>query len=796
MPAILFFYPSPSSSSLLNSPYLSYNSSSTPYSHSCLLISSSFNPKPHHNSKHTNYASHSTSLNSTQPNSNSTSDSQLPLEPISRSDAASSIKMPTAPWMHGSLLVEPHEVVNLSKPSNGKRAKAEKSRGELTDKLVGRRGKNAIKKISRKIQKLGEKVDIEETQRGSEELGIGDYLTRLDEAGDSKMRGKVPWERDESFVFRRMKKDKIVTAAELSLEKELLERLRSEAYKIRKWVKVKKAGVTQAVVDDIKFTWKKNELAMVKFDIPLCRNMDRAHEILELKTGGLVVWRRKDTLVIYRGSNCHSTSETIPKMYPSFSGYHKTSSTDHGLLKMGKGSPSVVNSNENILNGKLSFKSVKVESAHAFIFENDIKFQPNGSLYERETDRLLDGLGPRFVDWWMHKPLPVDADLLPEVVPGFRPPFRRCPPKTRSKLTDDELTYLRKLAKSLPTHFVLGRNRKLQGLAAAILKLWEKCHIAKIAVKLGVPNTDNKQMANELKCLTGGDLLLRNKFIIIIYRGKDFLPCQIADLISKREVELERCQLHEEHARLEVIEKFCVADEPQGNTQSAGTLSEFHDIQLEYGDSEEENRMVKLPLQAEKERIRREIRKQERKLFILNSKIEKSTKDLLKLNAAWKPSEKDADQEMLTDEERECFRMIGMKMHSVLVLGRRGIFDGVMEGLHQHWKHREVAKVITMQRLFHQVMYTAKFLEVESGGILISVEKLKEGFAVIIYRGKNYQRPLKLISGNLLTKRKALRRSLEMQRIGSLKFFAYQRKRAISDLKLKLETLYDILKAE
>uniref|UniRef100_A0A803Q673 CRM domain-containing protein n=1 Tax=Cannabis sativa TaxID=3483 RepID=A0A803Q673_CANSA len=787
MPPILFFYPSSSSySSLLNSTYLSYNS--TPYSHSSLLISSSFNPKPHH-TKQTNYASHFISLNSTQPNSNA--DSKLPLESTSR---PTSIKMPTPPWMHGPLLVEPHDVVDLSKSENGKRVKPERSSGELTDKLVGRRGKNAIKKIARKIQKLGEKVDMEETQKGSEELGIRGYLKRLGEAGDSEMRRKVPWEKDESFVFRRMKKEKTVTAAELSLEKELLERLRSEAYKMRKWVKVKKAGVTQAVVDDIKFTWIKNELAMVKFDIPLCRNMDRAQEILELKTGGLVVWRRKDTLVIYRGCNYLSTSETNPKMYPSFSGYQ--ASADHGLMNMRKGNHFKVISKETIVNGKLSFKSVKVKSEPTFVFENDIDFQPNSSLYERETDRLLDGLGPRFVDWWMHKPLPVDADLLPEVVPGFRRPSRRSPPKTRSKLTDEELTYLRRLAKPLPTHFVLGRNRKLQGLAAAILKLWEKCHIAKIAVKLGVPNTDNKQMANELKCLTGGDLLLRNKFIIIIYRGKDFLPCEIADLISKREMELQRCQLHEEHARLEVVGKFCVADEPQGNPQSAGTLSEFHDIQLEYRDSVEENRMVKLPLEAEKERIEREIRKQERKLFILSSKIEKSTKDLLKLNAAWKPSEKDADQEMLTDEERECFRMIGMKMHSVLVLGRRGIFDGVMEGLHQHWKHREVAKVITMQRLFHQVMYTAKFLEAESGGILISVEKLKEGYAIIIYRGKNYQRPLTLISGNLLTKRKALRRSLEMQRIGSLKFFAYQRKRAISDLKQKLDTLYDNLKAE
>lgn len=107
--------------------------------------------------------------------------------------------------------------------------------------------------------------------------------------------------------------------------------------------------------------------------------------------------------------------------------------------------------------------------------------------------------------------------------------------------------------------------------------------------------------------------------------------------------------------------------------------------------------------------------------------------------------------------------------------GRRGIFDGVLEGLHQHWKHREVAKVITMQRLLSRVIYTAQFIERESGGILVSVDKLKEGHAIIIYRGKNYSRPKEKIAKNLLTKRKALQRSLEMQRIGvsHVFFFAF-----------------------
>ena len=36
-------------------------------------------------------------------------------------------------------------------------------------------------------------------------------------------------------------------------------------------------------------------------------------------------------------------------------------------------------------------------------------------------------------------------------------------------------------------------------MAAAIVKLWEKSPIAKIAVKVGLVNTDSQKMADELK---------------------------------------------------------------------------------------------------------------------------------------------------------------------------------------------------------------------------------------------------------------------------------------------------------
>lgn len=39
----------------------------------------------------------------------------------------------------------------------------------------------------------------------------------------------------------------------------------------------------------------------------------------------------------------------------------------------------------------------------------------------------------------------------------------------------------------------------MQGLAKAIVKLWEKSAIAKIAIKRGVQNTSNERMAEELK---------------------------------------------------------------------------------------------------------------------------------------------------------------------------------------------------------------------------------------------------------------------------------------------------------
>lgn len=120
-----------------------------------------------------------------------------------------------------------------------------------------------------------------------------------------------------------------------------------------------------------------------------------------------------------------------------------------------------------------------------------------------------------------------------------------------------------------------------------------------------------------MQLLTGGVLLLRNKFIIILYRGKDFLPPDVAGLVSNREMEIKSFQLLEESARANTIETFNYVDQPTSDVSAAGTLQEFQTIQSEHkvfkaGISEDE-----VLIEAEKLKLEKDIRIQEHKYFIV-----------------------------------------------------------------------------------------------------------------------------------------------------------------------------------
>lgn len=84
--------------------------------------------------------------------------------------------------------------------------------------------------------------------------------------------------------------------------------------------------------------------------------------------------------------------------------------------------------------------------------------------------------------------------------------------------------------------------------------------------------------------------------------------------------------------------------------------------------------------------------------------------------------------------------------------------------MHLHWKYRELVKLISKDRSIRNVEIAARLLEAESGGILVAIERVSKGYAVIIYRGKNYRRPATLRPTTLLNKKKAMKRSLEAQR--------------------------------
>jgi len=156
---------------------------------------------------------------------------------------------------------------------------------------------------------------------------------------------------------------------------------------------------------------------------------------------------KKDFLVVYRGCNHQLTTK-------GYQSPRKNHSKMSGAESITNGDICSVDSNHSLsemLNVNAEDKDYLSTTVQNMNFQT-----ASSSLYERETDRLLDDLGPRFVDWWMPKPFPVDADLLPEDVPGFQTPSRLCPPHSGAKLSDYELTYFRKLAHPLPTHFVLG----------------------------------------------------------------------------------------------------------------------------------------------------------------------------------------------------------------------------------------------------------------------------------------------------------------------------------------------------
>ncbi|KAG6428602.1 hypothetical protein SASPL_112854 [Salvia splendens] len=216
----------------------------------------------------------------------------------------------------------------------------------------------------------------------------------------------------------------------------------------------------------------------------------------------------------------------------------------------------------------------------------------------------------------------------------------------------------------------------------------------------------------------------------------------------------------------------------------AGTLAETVAATSRWGDQ---------PNDAEKEKMFRDaaiarqaalVESLQKKLAHAKGKIRNAEKTLEKVLKNQEPEELPTDLETLTDEERQLFRRIGSSMKPYLVLGRREVFGGTTENMHLHWRYRELVKILVERKT-----YAAISLEAESGGVLVSVERTPKGCVILVYRGKNYRPPPAIRPQNLLTKRQAFARSIELQRREALIHHVVELEERIEKMKHELDDM-------
>ncbi|KAK9131166.1 hypothetical protein Sjap_011653 [Stephania japonica] len=695
----------------------------------------------------------------------------------------------SAPWIPRSEFSKPHLSSQSETAKNAERNEIEKLANNVIEfeeeqKIEGFRSVVEIDNSSYSSTLIDNAGESEKGfSVGGEDFSFDEEMVELNGnevnfAGSSSNGDSIsmPWERDRGVESKEGEKwgRRNTELAEKTIPEHELRRLRNVSLRMKERIKVGAVGITQALVDTIHEKWKLDEVVKIKFEGPPACNMRRTHEILENRSGGLVIWRSGSSLVLYRG---------LTYKLPCIQAYTKLNTVHQD------GTDPLKNLNGHAAGDVGASNSLRIvkSSVAGYSLPNNLSEKELNDL--SVLNELLDGLGPRFKDWSGRDPQPVDADLLPNVVPGYTPPFRHLPYGVNYSLTNKEMTLYRRLARITPPHFALGRNRELQGLAKAMVKLWEKNAIAKIAIKRGVLNTRNERMAEELKNLTGGTLISRNMEYVVFYRGNDFLPPRVTEVLFERKKLVELQQDEEELARqrasLLTISNVKASKVPL----VAGTLAETIAATSRWGNEPSSDDIEKMRRDFTLAKHASVVRCLENKLVLARLKFKKAENALAKVQESLNPTDLPTDLETITDEERFTYRKIGLSMKPFLLLGTRGVFDGIVENIHLHWKFREVVKVIVRGKNFRQVQHIAISLEAESGGLLISVDKTSKGDTIIIYRGKNYQRPSVLRPKNLLTKRQALARSIELQRHEALLHH-------ISDLQERIDLLKgDLMKA-
>ncbi|KAK6155229.1 hypothetical protein DH2020_009477 [Rehmannia glutinosa] len=111
------------------------------------------------------------------------------------------------------------------------------------------------------------------------------------------------------------------------------------------------------------------------------------------------------------------------------------------------------------------------------------------------------------------------------------------------------------------------------------------------------------------------------------------------------------------------------------------------------------------------------------------------------------------DPELLTLEQLQAYKKIGFRNKNYVPVGVRGVFGGVVQNMHLHWKFHETVQVCCDNFPKEKIKEMATMIARLSGGIVVNIHNVK---TIIMFRGRNYRQPKNLIPVNTLTKRKAL----------------------------------------
>ncbi|KAL6840915.1 hypothetical protein ACP4OV_029175 [Aristida adscensionis] len=140
------------------------------------------------------------------------------------------------------------------------------------------------------------------------------------------------------------------------------------------------------------------------------------------------------------------------------------------------------------------------------------------------------------------------------------------------------------------------------------------------------------------------------------------------------------------------------------------------------------------------------------------------------------------DPELLTAEQLQAYKKIGFRNRNYVPVGVRGVFGGVVQNMHMHWKFHETVQVCCDNFPKEKIKEMAAMLTRLSGGIVINIHNTK---TIIMFRGRNYRQPKNLIPFNTLTKRKALfkarfEQALESQKLNIKKIETQLRRKGIN----------------